>query len=56
MDKDIKTKSKDNDQCQKEEIEIIFNIIKPPSELGISDLNKEWYRILKEMGIDGRLD
>ena len=57
INKNAKTKkSKNKDKDKKEEVEIIFNIRKPPSELGIRQLNQAWYKILKEMEKDGRLD
>jgi len=55
----INKQNKKNEQeskYKKEEVEIIFNIRKPPSELGIRQLNQAWYKILKEMEKDGRLD
>lgn len=56
MDKNKNAKTKKENKDQKEEVEIIFNIRKPPSELGIRQLNQAWYKILKEMEKDGRLD
>lgn len=56
LDINKNTKTKKDNKNQKEEVEIIFNIRKPPSELGIHQLNQAWYKILKEMEKDGRLD